>query len=224
MKISKRFDGVFLSAAFAFFAFSTVARMLAATDPAATWSEAQRMVVIYRFDALMFGMFAAWLSVRFPEALAQTAIARRPRRRRVLLLAMYATLWKIENHQLAFGDDSYFARTFRFTLRLARLRPAPALGFGLEADQGKLLQHRGPAHRALVLRTLSRPSAGFPDRDRNASFRDSTSRCLKALSSFALQIGGAIVLSALLYRFFESRCTRLREKAAPAVARIFPRA
>ena len=115
LKITKRFDGVFLSAAFAFFTFSTVARMLAANDPAATWSEAQRMVVIYRFDALMMGMFAAWLSVRFPVrwrkhrllvALAGLA----------LLFWMYATLWKIENHQLAFGDDSYFARTFRFTL------------------------------------------------------------------------------------------------------------
>ena len=115
LKVSKRFDGVFLSAAFAFFAFSTVARMLAATDPAATWSEAQRMVVIYRFDALMIGVFAAWLSLRFPawwrkqRWLGALAGA-------VLLVAMYATLWKIENHQLAFGDDSYFARTFRFTL------------------------------------------------------------------------------------------------------------
>jgi hypothetical protein len=33
--------------------------MLAAHDPAATWSEALRMVVIYRFDVLMIGMFAA---------------------------------------------------------------------------------------------------------------------------------------------------------------------
>ena len=36
---------------------------------------------------------------------------------------MYATLWKIEHGHLAFGDDSYFARTFRFTF--------VSLGFGL---------------------------------------------------------------------------------------------
>src|SRR5204862_6092219 len=66
LKMSKRFDVVFLSAAFSFFTFSTVARMLAAPDPASTWSEAQRMVVIYRFDGLMIGMFAAWISGRFP--------------------------------------------------------------------------------------------------------------------------------------------------------------
>ena len=56
-----------------------------------------------------------------------------------------------------------------------------------------------------------------------AVFRDSNKSLLRALSSFTLQIGGAIVLSALLYRFFESRCTRLREKAAPAVAGRFSR-
>ncbi|MEY2576328.1 MAG: hypothetical protein QOF80_1815, partial [Verrucomicrobiota bacterium] len=44
----------------------------------------------------------------------------------------------------------------------------------------------------------------------------------KALLSFALQIGGAILLSAFLYRFFEAPCTRLRERAAPVVARLFP--
>lgn len=54
-------------------------------------------------------------------------------------------------------------------------------------------------------------------------FRDSSKSLLKALSSFTLQIGGAIVLSALLYRFFESRCTRLREKAAPVVAGLLSR-
>ena len=35
--------------------------------------------------------------------------------------------------------------------------------------------------------------------------------------------GAFNVLSALLYGFFESRCTRLREKAAPIVAGLFSR-
>jgi peptidoglycan/LPS O-acetylase OafA/YrhL len=43
----------------------------------------------------------------------------------------------------------------------------------------------------------------------------------EALFSFGLQIGDAILLSALLYRFFEAPCTRVREKAGPAVARVF---
>jgi peptidoglycan/LPS O-acetylase OafA/YrhL len=51
-------------------------------------------------------------------------------------------------------------------------------------------------------------------------FRESSKSLPEALASFTLQVGGAIALSALLYYFFESRCTRLREKAAPAVSRI----
>jgi peptidoglycan/LPS O-acetylase OafA/YrhL len=222
LKITKRFDGVFLSAAFAFFTFSTVARMLAAGDPAATWSEGQRMVVIYRFDALMLGMFAAWLSVRFPlrwrkhrllVALAGLA----------LLFWMYATLWKIENHQLAFGDDSYFARTFRFTL--------VSLGFALLlpwASAWKLTRENScsTAVRRIALWSYGLYLVHLPVFliVTEFVFRDSSKSVLRALSSFTLQIGGAIVLSALLYRFFESRCTRLREKAAPAIAGIFPRA
>jgi peptidoglycan/LPS O-acetylase OafA/YrhL len=221
LKISKRFDSVFLAAAFAFFTFSTVARMLAANDPAATWSEAQRMVVIYRFDALMMGMFAAWFSVRFPVrwgkhrllvALAGLA----------LLFWMYATLWKIENHQLAFGDDSYFARTFRFTL--------VSLGFALLlpwASAWKLTRENScsTAIRRIALWSYGLYLVHLPVFMivTEFAFRDSNKSVVRALSSFALQIGGAILLSALLYRFFESRCTRLREKAAPAVAGIFPR-
>lgn len=221
LKMSKRFDRVFLSAAFAFFTFSTVARMLAANDPAATWSEAQRMVVIYRFDALMIGVFAAWISVRFPVrwrkygllgALAGVA----------LLLAMYATLWKIENHQLAFGDDSYFARTFRFTL--------VSLGFALLlpwASGWKLTRENfcSTAIRRIALWSYGLYLVHLPVFliVTESVFRDSSRSLLGALSSFTLQIGGAIVLSALLYRFFESRCTRLREKAAPSVAGLFSR-
>jgi peptidoglycan/LPS O-acetylase OafA/YrhL len=221
LKISKRFDGVFLSAAFAFFTFSTVARMLAANDPAATWSEAQRMVVIYRFDALMIGMFAAWLSVRFPM---------RWRRHRLLgalagaalLVAMYATLWKIENHQLAFGDDSYFARTFRFTL--------VSLGFALLLPWASVWTLTRENFCSTAIRRIALWSYGLYLVHlpvflivTEFLFRNSNKSLLRALSSFTVQLGGAIVLSALLYRYFESRCTRLREKAAPAVAGLFSR-
>jgi peptidoglycan/LPS O-acetylase OafA/YrhL len=222
LKITKRFDGVFLTAAFTFSTFSTVGRMLAANDPEATWSEAQRMVVIYRFDALMMGMFAAWFSVRFPVrwrkhrllvALAGLA----------LLFWMYATLWKIENHQLAFGDDSYFARTFRFNL--------VSLGFALLlpwASAWKLTRENScsAAVRRIALWSYGLYLVHLPVFMivTEFAFRDSNRSVLRALSSFTLQIGGAIALSALLYHFFESRCTRLREKAAPAIAGIFPRA
>ena len=179
------------------------------------------MVVIYRFDALMIGMFAAWISVRFPVrwrkcgllgALAGVA----------LLFAMYATLWKIENHHLAFGDDSYFARTFRFTLvslGFALLLPW-ASGWTLTKENFWSTAIRRIALWSYGLYLVHLPVFLIVT---EWVFRDSSKSLFRALSSFALQIAGAIVLSALLYRFFESRCTRLREKAAPAVAGLFPR-
>lgn len=221
LKIIKRFDAAFLTAAFSFLAFSTVARMVTALDPAATWSEELRMVVIYRFDALMIGMIGAWLSLRFPEAWRRSArlgaLAGI-----LLLLAMYATLWRFENGHLAFGDDNYFARTFRFTL--------VSLGFALLLPWASAWKLAGENFASTAVRRIALWSYGlylvhlpvFTLVTRAHFGADTPLSLPKALLSFALQIGGAILLSALLYRFFEAPCTRLREKAAPAVATLFP--
>jgi hypothetical protein len=50
--------------------------------------------------------------------------------------------------------------------------------------------------------------------DWRASFSD-------ALGLFVFEIGGAILESALLFRFFERLCAGLRERVAPAVGKIF---
>ena len=216
LKLTKRFDAVFLAAAVSFLAFSSIARMVTALDPGATWSEGLRMVVIYRFDALMIGMIGAWLSIRYPQ----------PWRRSVflcalsgivLLVTMYATLWKFENGQLAFGDDNYFARTFRFTF--------VSLGFALLLPWASAWKLTGENLGSTAIRRIALWSYGlylvhlpvFLLVSRAGFGADAP----RALVSFALQIGGAILLSAILFRFFETPCTRLREKAAPAVARIF---
>jgi peptidoglycan/LPS O-acetylase OafA/YrhL len=169
----------------------------------------------------MIGMFAAWISVRFPvrwrkHGLLCALVGI------VLLLAMYATLWKVEDHQLAFGDDSYFARTFRFTLvsfGFALLLPW-ASGWKLTKENFCSTAIRRIALWSYGLYLVHLPVFMIVTESVLPNSRNSVSR---ALSSFVLQTGGAIVLSALLYRFFESRCTRLREKAAPAVAGIFSR-
>ena len=220
LKTTKRFDAVFLSAAFSFLAFSTIARLIAAPDPAATWSEELRMVVIYRFDALMIGMLGAWLSIRFPQPWRRSAVLC-ALGGIVLLVAMYTTLWRFEKGQLAFGDDNYFARTFRFTLvsiGFALLLPW-ASGWKLASENFGSTAVRRIALWSYGLYLVHLPvfllvtRAGFG--------ADAPMPLGKALTSFGLQIGGAILLSALLYRFFETRCTRLREKAAPAVAKLF---
>ena len=222
LKITKRFDAVFLSAAFGFLAFSTIARILAAPDPAATWSEGLRMVVIYRFDALMIGMLGAWLSIRYPRPWRRGALFAAPAGV-VLLLTMYATLWKFENGQLAFGDDSYFARTFRFTL--------VSTGFALLLPWASAWKLADENLGSTAVRRIALWSYGlylvhlpvFLLITRAGFGADAPISMAKALFSFVLQIGGAILLSAFLYRFFEAPCTRLRENAAPAVARFFSR-
>lgn len=222
LKLTRHFNAAFLGAAFAFLGFSTVARFFAASDPTATWEEAVRMVVIYRFDALMIGMLGAWLSIQRPN-LWRRAAPLCAFCGLVLLLAMYATLWRIENGHLAFGEDDYFARTFRFTLvslGFAFLLPW-ASGWKLAAENFSTVAVRKIAlwsyslylvHLPVFL-LVSRADLG-PDQPRPLP---------KALLSFALQIGGAILLSALFYRFFERPWTRLRETAAPLAAKLFAR-
>jgi len=220
LKFTKRFDAVFLSAAFSFFVFSTVARTLEASAPAVTWSEQLRMVVIYRFDALMIGMIGAWGSVRFPTLWAKSARGAAVAGL-VLLLAMYLTLWKIENGHLAFGDDNFFARTFRFSLvslGFALLLPW-ASAWKLPAENFASASVRKIALWSYSLYLVHLPV--FVLVSRAGLGADAPMPLPKALFSFVLQIGGSILLSALLYRFFEAPWTRLREKAGPAVARIF---
>jgi peptidoglycan/LPS O-acetylase OafA/YrhL len=171
---------------------------------------------------LMIGMIAAWLSIRFPGAWSRApllcalgGVA--------LLLAMYLNLWKIENGHLAFGDDNYFARTFRFTLvsvGFALLLPW-ASAWKLTAENFWSISVRKIALWSYGLYLVHLPMFLLVGR---AGLGPETPHSVGvALLSFALQIFGAIVLSALLYRFFETPCTRLREKAAPAVAKLFAR-
>jgi peptidoglycan/LPS O-acetylase OafA/YrhL len=219
LKFTRRFEVVFLSAAFAFFTFSTTARVLRASDPSGTWSDDLRMVVIYRFDALMIGMIAAWLSIRFERTWLRSALLS-ALGGIVLLVAMYATLWKIENGHLAFGDDDFFARTFRFTLvslGFALLLPW-ASAWKISAENPASVGVRKIALWSYSLYLVHLPV--FTVVSRCGLGADAPMPLPKALLSFVLQIGGAIVLSALLYRFFEAPCTRLRERAGPAVAKL----
>jgi len=137
-----------------------------------------------------------------------------------LLIAMYATLWKIENHQLAFGEDSYFARTFRFTLvsiGFALLLPA-ASGWALRKENFCSTAIRRIALWSYGMYLVHLPVFLIVT---DWLIRGTNKSLVRALFSFALQVGGTIAISAFLYHFFESRSTRLREKAGPAVAKLF---
>ena len=50
-----------------------------------------------------------------------------------------------------------------------------------------------------------------------------TSSFVQSMAVTSLQFAAVIGISALLYRYYESRCTHLRECVAPAVARLLRR-
>ena len=222
LKIWKRFDTVFLLTAAAFLLFSTVARMLSAPHANASWTDWQRMIVIYRFDALMIGVFAAWLSLRFSNAWrARPAISALVGL--VLLIAMYATLWNFSDHHLAQGADSYFARTFRFTfvsVGFALLLPI-ASNWKLNRENFASLTIRRIALWSYALYLVHMVVYQVVTEN---FFRAWKTSALQGFASFALQIAAAITISALLYRFYESRCTHLRDKVAPRILRLGQRA
>ncbi len=220
LKLSRRFSAVFLTTAFTFLAFSTIARLITGSDPSASWPNQIRMGVIYRFDALMIGVLSAWLFIRFPKTWVRSAIPC-AFSGLILVVVTYATLWKIKSGHLQFGDDSYFTRTFRFTLI--------SLGFALLlpwASHWKVASENfvSTAVRKIALWSYSLYLVHLPVFllvSRAGLGPEHPLPLGKALFSFALQISGAIFLSAMIYRFFEAPCTRLREKAAPAVAKLF---
>jgi peptidoglycan/LPS O-acetylase OafA/YrhL len=218
LRIAKRFDRAFLCAAAVFFLFSTVARVISAEQPHAEWSSWQRMTVIFRFDALMFGIGAAWIAERFPDdwrkwrmpCLALGA---------VVVTALYASLWQHTDDGFAFGPDTYFARTFRFTF--------VSLGFALllpACSQWQLVREgfASIAVRRLALWSYALYLVHMPVFTIAAEFLDSHHQptLARAAPIFVGQLAAAVCASALLYRFFERPITRLRERAAPAVARL----
>jgi len=137
-----------------------------------------------------------------------------------LLFALYCSLWRWRDGQFVFAPDDYFARTFRFTL--------VSLGFALLLPWASLWKLENENLASLAVRKIALWSYAlylvhipliqllmkYGYQDWRASFSH-------ALILFVFEIGGAILLSALLFRFFEKPCTGLRERVAPAVAKIF---
>ena len=217
----RRFDRVFLSTALAFYLFSTAARLASAGHGPASWAEWERKVVIDRFDALMAGVIAAWISVRFPGLWS-----RRPKAAAtagaVLLTAMYLTLWTVRDGQILNAPDTFFARTLRFnlvSLGFALLLPA-ASAWRLKTEGGAAL-----ATRKIALWSYALYLVHFPVMQiiQDRWFTGWNASAAQAAASFALQIAVPIALSAILFRVYESPLTRRRDKAAPAIVSFFRR-
>lgn len=217
LRTRARFRTVFLLTVAAFYLFSTVGRIVSADRPGASWVNVQRVLVIYRFDALMTGVFAAWVAQAFPLAWRRSA-APLAIVGGILTLAMYATLWRPEGHFVAESADSFFARTFRFNLiSLGFALTLPALsGWTVRRENFATWPIRKIALWSYAMYLVHQPVIHLVQRFFFGNFRTSA---VAAISSFTVQLGATILLSALIYRCYEAPFTRLRERAGPAVAR-----
>ena len=221
LRVVSRFNIAFLSVVAIFFLFSTIGRMIEAPHGYAHWPDWQRELVILRFDALMIGVFAAWISVNYARVwyrsrwfIAALGV--------IILFAMYATLWRITDHHLEWGADSYFARTFRFNL--------VSLGFAMllpVASSWQLARETfaSTAVRRIALWSYALYLVHFPVFQIVAKYTPArwTSSFAQGIAVTSLQFAAVIGISALLYRYYESRCTHLRERVAPGVARLLQR-
>lgn len=218
LRFTRRFDAVFLLAAGAFYLFSTGARLLAASHPDRTW-EWLRVLVLYRLDAIMIGILAAWLAARFPAVWRRWAWPCAGLGA-LLVVGMYATLWRIEGSWVANGADAWFARTARFnliSLGFALLLPAAA-GWKLSTENAASLAIRRIALWSYAIYLVQHPLSRLimPH-----CFRDWQTSAYQGWALFVTVLAATIGLSALLHHGFEARCTRLRETAVPALRRLF---
>jgi peptidoglycan/LPS O-acetylase OafA/YrhL len=200
---------VFFVTALLLFSASLAFRIQAAFLPGANFVTEMRCAVLYRFDALMTGVFAAWVSQIYPnfwksKALLLALIG-------VALLALgYGGIYTWSNTGLTIGPDNFYAKTFRFnviSLGVAFLLPAASL-WSVDKETRFSGLVRKVALYSYALYLVNWPLFQI---FMTPHFSDWNSVWWEALILFMVKQVLAFYVASLFYRFYESRITRIRE-------------
>jgi peptidoglycan/LPS O-acetylase OafA/YrhL len=184
---------------------STLGRVLFALDESNTWEIAQREIVILRFDALMTGVLGAWLFRNYPtnfNNLARLSLWIGL----IILIGCYGTLYLSREF-----NAGLFAKSFRFN--------CVSLGFALLIPSASRIIVQSPNIISSCIESLARWSYSmyfvnlplmyfikmyiFPNSQRAAS---------QGWYAFVTEIIGTILISAIIYNFYESKLTNLRDR------------
>ncbi len=191
----------------ALFLVSTVARVVAVGAGHPTWDAGIRKIVLYRFDALMFGVLGAWAKEAWPAAWAKWRAAG-------LLAGAALGALVFWSYFALPRNASFFARTFFFSVTsLSVFCCLPALDTwrearGVTADAVRnvslwsysLYLCHLPVHHVLV--------SAFGDPE-TLGVSLGAGRILAMTAAFVIV---SIAVSALTYRFFERPAMNLRER------------
>ncbi len=205
-----RYDHVFLATAAAFFVFSAGLRTWAALQPGANWVLGQRCIVIYRFDALMTGVIAAWIAHRFPATWHRRAaycfVAGL-----IVTAVAYGLFFDFAKTGASVAPDSFFARTYRFDLL--------SLGFALLLPLASTWRPSRETIVHTVIRKIALwsyalylvhwPLFQFFNSPRFAAWQQSWPQ---SAALYAVKVLLPVALSAVLFHFYEAPCTRWRDR------------
>jgi len=204
LKFTRRFDRVFLVSAFTLLFVPLGLRF--AMAPPAIWAVDMRQVVIYRLDALMYGVLAAWMQARWPGALHRI--------RYPLLAAGFALVaWTYHGFYTLDLEHSRFARTWLsslITLGMAGLLP---WAHELRSLGSRLAEG---AVRRVALWSYSMYLCNVP-------FNVALDKYLGASARASAGVGWAVFIlyfvlttgaAACVYNLYERRFLRLRDRIA----------
>ncbi|GAB5562469.1 MAG: acyltransferase [Synoicihabitans sp.] len=207
LRAKLRGDQALLISGGLFYLFSTWYRWQLSADPQVQWTVEPRVVTIARFDAMMVGIFSAWMSLRHTGAFQRlrypAAIVGM-----VILGAAYTTLFAPDEEQ-----SRWFGSTLRFNL--------VSFGFACLLPWGRYLQTTGSVKLDAAIRSIACWSyAMYLSHMLVVQFitrrwlPDYAAEAWQGYLGLGLLWGLTIGISALVYRGFERPLTSLRDRFA----------